>query len=272
MKPFIFLVFAVVFLSACKKADELRYDHQPASVYFDIYNQDKDSIVYTFAYDPGKARDTLMLPVQITGLRSENARVFTAHIEADSSSARPDVHYVPLAASYTMPAGEGKTYLPFVLLNSDPALEDQAVSVIIKLTASDDFAVEIPGMIRAKIVFSSKLEKPADWWDQWFPGYYSRVKHELFILATGKTSLTSGQQGGQDAPMNLYYVSVLTTLLNNPFSWVEKNADKGFVLEKVDDDTYYFYKDTNPNKKYLIKKNEQTDKFYFIDENGQEVV
>lgn len=270
MKSYILIVVALLSLASCKKAEEMHFDHS-ANVYFDIYNGDKDSIVRTFAYTPTLAQDTVWLPVRLSGIRIPTARTFTARIEKDSSTAVSGLHYEPLQDFYTIDENNGIGYIPFVIYNKDKILEEKSVSVIIKLIASDDFGIEIPNLLRAKVVFSAKLEKPG-WWDFWPLNPYSRVKHELFILVTGQTSLTTD---GLDAPKNLYFVGLLTTMLNNPFKWVEKNAAKGYVLEEVvpgSTDSYYFYNTLNPAKKTLLKKNSQSGKYYFIDENGKEVV
>ncbi|PEC35743.1 hypothetical protein CON60_31315, partial [Bacillus toyonensis] len=104
---------------------------------------------------------------------------------------------------------------------------------------------------------------------------YSRTKHELFYITTGQTSMTTGSQGGLDAPKNLYYTGLLTIMMNNPFNWVTKNVAKKYVLEEVtagNTDSYYFFNLGNPTKKTLLRKNAQTGKYYFIDENGKEVI
>lgn len=270
MKPYIIVLFAILSLSSCKKANEMLYDHA-ANVYFDIHNGDKDSILRTFAYTPTLAQDTVWLPVRLSGIRTEEARTFTARVEADSSSAVPELHYEALKPSYTISANKGLGYIPLVIYNKDKELENRSVSVMIKLTGTSDLGIENPYLIRAKVVFSAKLEKP-DWWDTWPLPPYSRTKHELFFLVTGQKDMT---KEGLDAPKNLYYVALLNTMLSNPFNWVTKNPLKKYVIEAVTEgntDQYYFYNTGNPAKKTLLKKNTQNGKYYFIDENGNEVI
>lgn len=269
MKIYI-LIFAIICLVSCKKAEEMRFDHS-ANVYFDIYNGDKDSIVRTFAYNPTRAQDTVWLPVRLSGIRTDAERKFSARVDTDSSTATPGVHYEALKAQYSILPNNGLGYIPLVIYNKDKELENRSVSILIKLTGTPDLGIENPYLIRAKVVFSSKLEKPG-WWDSWPLPPYSRTKHELFILVTGQTSLTTD---GLDAPKNLYYIGLLTTMLNNPFNWVTKNAAKGYVIEEVtagNTNSYYFYNKSNPSKKTLLRKNMQNGKYYFIDENGNEVI
>jgi hypothetical protein len=270
MKRYIIILFAIICITSCKKAEEMLFDHS-ANVYFDIYNSDKDSILRTFAYTPTLAQDTVWLPVRLSGIRTSQNRTFTARVETDSSTATPVLHYEALKPSYTIRADEGLGYIPLVIYNKDKELENRSVSVMIKLTGTNDLGIQNPYLIRAKVVFSAKLEKP-DWWDTWPLPPYSRTKHELFFLVTGQKSMT---KEGLDAPKNLYYVGLLNTMLSNPFNWVIKNPLKGYVIEEVvagKTDQYYFYNTANPAKKTLLRKNTQNGKYYFIDENGNEVI
>ncbi len=262
-------------MSSCKKADEKLFDHN-ANIYFYLndYGIDnaekyrKDSILYTFAYEPTLAKDTIFIPVRISGERTARARTFVVYAENDSSTAKVGMHYEPLQDTYTVPANFGIISIPLVVLNQDPLLKTRSVSVLLRLKETADFGIEVPSLNRVKVVFSAKLEKP-DWWDVWSLGAYSQVKHQLFILASGQIHLTTA---GTDAPKNTYYTGLLTTMLNDPFTWVEKNKAKGYVLDKQDDNTYYFYNQSNPAGKTTLKKNQQNGKFYFIDEKGLEII
>lgn len=270
MKRYLIILLAFICLVSCKKANEMLFEHR-ASVYFDTPAEERDSILRTFAYTPTLAQDTVWIPVRLLGIRTDQNRTFTARVETDSSTAIPGMHYEALKPSYMIKAGDGFTYLPLVIYNKDKELENRSVSVMIKLTGTPDLAIENPYLIKAKVVFSAKLEKP-DWWDTWPLPPYSRTKHELFFLVTGQKSMT---KEGLDAPKNLYYVGLLNTMLSNPFNWVTKNPLKGYVIEEVvagKTDQYYFYNTANPAKKTLLRKNTQNGKYYFIDENGNEVI
>lgn len=270
MKSYIIILLAVICFASCKKAEEMKFNHA-ANVYFDLRGGDRDSIVRTFAYTPTKAQDTVWLAARLSGIRTDMARTFTARVDTDSTSAAVGLHYEALKPSYTIPAGAGVGYIPLVIYNKDEKLENESVAINIKLTGTSDLGIENPYIIRAKVVFSAKLEKP-NWWDFWPLPPYSRTKHELFILVTGQTTMSTD---GLDAPKNLYYVGLLSTMLNNPFNWVTRNPLKKYVLEVVtpgNTDSYYFYNTDNPAKKTLLRKNIQNSKYYFIDENGNEVI
>lgn len=261
------ITILVIFLtiSSCKKAELITYNHN-AGIYFNLSKNERDSIVYSFAYDITKSSDTINIPVSISGLRENRDRVYQAYVETDSSSAQEGFHYKKLEEGYAISAGEGKSFLPLIVYNT-PDLEENSVSVIIKLKESSDFNVDNPQIIRAKVVFSARLEEPI-WWSMWL-GEYSRTKHQLFIIATDQTSLT---MDGLDAPKNLYFVDLLRIMLNNPFEWVNKNPEKGYLLRTDDNGiTYKFYHKDNPERTILLRKNAGTGVFQFIDELGKEV-
>ncbi|MNV59318.1 hypothetical protein D3C71_1517330 [compost metagenome] len=147
------------------------------------------------------------------------------------------------------------------------ALESQSVSLLVKLKASDDFGVENPTLIRARIIISAQLEQPA-WWTMWLDNY-SRVKHQLFLIVTEQRSLSTV---GLDAPKNLYFANLLLMMLNDPFKWVKDHPEKNYVLSSNDNgQTYQFYHVDNPNRSILLRKNSASGKYYFIDESGKEV-
>lgn len=268
MKKLILIAISIVVVAgACKKTAEIKY-HAEDSVYFDFKTAaDRDSIVYTFAYEPDLAKDTILLPVRISGNRIPAGRSFGIQVSG-ASTAVAGTHYEAFKTSYTMPADSGTFMLPVVLLNKDPQLTTTSVSLQLKLLPSADLDTSINTLIKARIVFSNKLEKPI-WWAMWLGAYYSQVKHQLFLISSGATDLTTS---GLDAPKNLYHVGRLNGFLLDPFTWVTQNPDKGYVLTVRTDGNYDFYSSKNPDKKILLRKNASSGKFFFIDEAGKEVI
>jgi len=261
-----------ILLGSCEQTDLFTYDH-PANIYFDLDTDAdsdasrRDSLVYTFAYDMTKARDTVFLPVRISGIRESRDRQYQVAVEQDSSSAVPGTHYEALQSTYTLSADSGTASLPVVIYNTAD-LEERAVSLILKLQPSADFGIENPDLVRAKVVISARLEQPA-WWSMWL-GAYSRTKHQLFLLVTEQIELS---MDGLDAPKNLYFAQMLTMMLNNPFGWVQDHPEKGYVLEPVDPestDRYHFYHENNPARTIVLRQN-ASGMYYFIDENDEEV-
>ncbi|BAV05121.1 DUF4843 domain-containing protein [Filimonas lacunae] len=263
-KIFFVLLFIQPLFFSCKKADELLYDSAD-NICFNFLEKQKDSIIYTFAYTPEKAFDTIFLPVRISGLQRPFDRKFVLTVMQDSSTAQEGLHYEALKDYYIMPADTGKTKVPLIIYNKDAALIENSVSIRLLLQSSGDFGANILTAIKGKVVFSATLERP-DWWGSWPLGTYSRTKHQLFIIATGVTTLTTS---GLDAPKNLYLVSLLTSLLNDPFTWVKRNSDKGYVIEALaGSNDYYFYSTSNPAKKFLYRKDDAGAGYHFIDEKG----
>jgi hypothetical protein len=265
-----FILASIGFMSlfGCKEA-ELKLYERDANIYFNLSQNDRDSIVYTFAYDMTKAVDTVYIPVRLIGYRDQQARSYMVYVEQDSSTAVRDVHYKTLESNYPLAANSGGAWFPLIVYNVAD-LEERSVSVILKLQATDDFGIENPNIIRARVVLSARLEKPS-WWDYWLDNY-SRVKHQLFTLVTEQRSLTNVNDDPFGVPKNTYIVSVLTMMLNDPFRWVDNNPEKGYVLTTEDDGaTYSFYHKDNPNRAMLLKYNAGSGKYFFIDENGREV-
>lgn len=267
MKPVIAFIILIIAGSSCKKADQLLYE-SPESICFNFPELQKDSIIYTFAYTPDKGSDTIWLPVRIAGVRKPVDRKFVIAVRKDSTTAQEGLHYQALKPFYIMPADSGRIKVPLVIYNKDASLIEKSVTIRFILQRSDEFAVEFPDLIKGKLVFSSTLELPA-WWasGKWIsPQTYSRTKHQLFIIVTGVTELTLD---GMDAPKNLYLVSLLTSLLNDPFTWVTRNPAKGYVIEKIaGTNDYYFFSKSNPDRKILYKKDAIGAAYHFIDENG----
>lgn len=264
---FIFTILVIIAAAACKKNQEVQY-RSDDNVYFDFSSSSaRDSIIYTFAYDPTAEKDTVYLPVRISGIRVNHERKFGIMVLDSGTTAKSGTHYAPFQKTYTMPADSGIIRLPVIIYNTDPALTEKSVKLRLKLLPSEDLDTTINTLITAKIVFSNKLEQPA-WWSMWLGAYYSQVKHRLFLITTGVTEMSTS---GLDAPKNLYYVGKLNNLINDPFNWVIANADKGYEITQRTDGNYDFYNKESPSKTMLIKKNTSAGKFYFIDENGTEV-
>jgi len=257
--------FSLLLLFSCQKTPLETYNHHP-NIYFSLDSVLRDSMIFTFAYDMSKTEDTIYIPVQIIGHRAPDDRHYKVYVEQDSSTAIAEQHYKNLETSYPMPAGNGRDSLPLIVYNT-PDLEEKSVSLILKLQGTDDLGIENVQRIRAKVILSAQLEQPV-WWNMWL-GSYSRVKHELFYLVTEQRNLT---MDGMDAPRNLYFRDMLTMMLNDPFSWVDANPEKGYLLTSLDNGaTYHFYHPDNPTRITLLKRNSGTGQYTFIDENGMEV-
>lgn len=271
MSKYIIGFMAVLALWGCEKATYMPF-HTTDNIYFNFATStDRDSVIYTFAYTPGKLKDTLWLPVRISGNRTGSDRSYKVMVSDSATTAVADKHYAALADHYTMKANAGIDSIPLILLNTDSNLSKRSVRLNLTLAATPDLGVAIADIIKARVIISNKLEKPK-WWDLWLLNY-SDVKFELFIIATnGVTELASGDDYGLYAPQSLYYRDLMNVLIGDPFGWVAANPGRGYVLEKRADGDYDFYNTATPSHRLLVRKDAGTGNYFFIDENGKQVV
>ena len=269
----IIIIVASVCLFSCHEEDQLFYQ-SPDNVFFNFDDENtnnRDSIFYTFAYDPSLGSDTVFLPVTISGRRVPYDREFYVSVLDSGTTAILGVHYEPLKSSYIMPADSGKMSIPFIMYSADPILADTSVAVRMILKSSKDFGVGFPDLISAKVLFSNRLEKP-EWWDLWVGqlGNYSRTKHQLYLISVGNQDLISSYADYLFIPRSLFLIDQLRQFINDPFSWVEARSDE-YTLEKVNDKLYYFYNIANPDTKYELVFYQDDGKFYFYNENNQRI-
>ncbi|WP_291906929.1 DUF4843 domain-containing protein [Chitinophaga sp. CB10] len=276
MKRLSVIAVLACLLYSCTKEEIGPYDLSRDNIYLNYKNT--DSLVYSFAYHPDLERDTIWLPVIISGKVADHDREFVVTAVDRASSAVRGLHYEPLKSTYTMPADSGTISIPIVLLNVDTALINKSVDLTLEVSGGKDFASDLPGRIRSKrILFSSRLEEPA-WWMYWGQlGRYSRVKHQLFLISSGTTDLVipnSYPDWYLEIPRTLYYIANTSYLLNYPFEWVNEHPESGYVLEKRNDNTgdYDFYSKSAPTKRFRLQYFPTANKYVFIDENGGQVL
>jgi hypothetical protein len=254
-------------LVSCKKGEYMLYN-SPDNIHFNFVQPKVDSIVYTFAFTPGEESDTVYVPMQLSGTRVNRARQYVVAVTDSNTTAVSGKHYAPLQSYYVLPADSGTTYLPIIIYNTDTLLRKRSVALSLHLVATNDLGIAIADQDMGKVIISNKLEEP-DWWTYWLPPYFSSTKYQLFIIATGLTTLS---KSGLDAPKNLYYVSELNSLLQDPFDWVTNNPKAGYVLTQQPDGSYNFYNVNNPQSVIPLVQDPSTGNWFFIDENGQEVM
>jgi hypothetical protein len=274
----ILLVFLIVFGCFACEQDVVESYTAPDNIYFnfdDAETNDRDSITYTFAYTPEMVSDTVFLPLAVSGKRVNYDRRFKLEILTEGTSAQPQLHFEPLQDIYILQADSGKMQVPVILYNTDPALQHTTVTLNLVTVATEDFGVALPKLNKAKIVFSNRLEKPV-WWNFWEDqlANYSRTKHEMYLVVVGNIDLitnASDPEQNLQIPRNLYLIDKLRKFLADPVSWVETNT-RGYALTARADGNYDFYNTENPSKTYLLQKNIADGRYYFMDENGQQVI
>ena len=74
--------------------------------------------------------------------------------------------------------------IPVTILGTDPRMENQAFQLAIRLEPSEDLELGLSYRTLARIQFSSMLTMPY-YWDEFYWGPYSKVKHEKLIELLG---------------------------------------------------------------------------------------
>lgn len=276
-KIFLISILFAALCYACKKSDDIITFKSSNNIFFNITpfddNDTSDSIVYSFAYKPGIAQDTVWMHMQISGLIQPAARTFKIVLADKLTTAKPGLDFEALKESYTMPADSGTIAIPIILYSKDTLLNNHQLQIGLALQATSDFGVSYQELDTARILLSNQLQKPS-WWDVWAGsglGDYSRVRFELFIRITGQSSLPNTQADYNQTPLDLYYLSQLNQFLTNPAKWIQTHPEDGYVLQQQSNGDYYFYNTATPNNKYLYQKNAADGKYYFMDENGQRI-
>ncbi|WP_162996244.1 DUF4843 domain-containing protein [Mucilaginibacter celer] len=282
MKRNIFYVFVVVAaLFGCKKDQLLTYGSKD-NIYLNYKDKDKNQdtsiLTYSFAYNPTLAQDTIWVPVIISGQISKSERKFTISVVDTATTAKAGLHYEALKPTYVMPADSGTVKIPVIIKNSDPDLANKSVKLTILVSGGQDFGSSLPVLLRKRtILYSARLEQPS-WWIFWMGnlGNYSRIKHQLFLISSGTVDLVnlSKPDAYLQIPRSLYYIDNVRTFVNDPFAWVARYPEKGYVLTKRANGSndYDFYSSSSPDKKFYLKYYDLAGKYFFVDENGQQVI
>jgi hypothetical protein len=272
---FIVLLFCTA-MFGCKKDKPYLYNSQD-NIYLNYAI--KDTLTFSFAFNPVQVLDTIWVPVIIAGKSVNHDRQFQLSVLADSTTAVASLDYEPLKSTYTMPADSGTTHIPVIIKNTDTALVNKSVVLTVRISGGTDFGSLMDESMRTKkIQFSNRLEEP-DWWaSYWFQalGNYSRTKHQLFLISSGTVDLVivlGNPNAYLSIPRDLFYISNFNAFLADPFGWVAQNPSKGYVLTARNDGTgdYDFYNVNAPTKKFHLQYFLQANKYVFIDENGQQV-
>lgn len=277
-------IYAILMLSlllmACKKDQKFLYESTD-NIYLDYYDKDgvldTASLTYSFSKSPGLASDTIWVPVKISGKRVAHDRKFVLTIVDTATTATSGLHYEPLKAFYIMPADSGKINAPLIIKNIDPELSNKSVAITFRIIGTQDFNQDLPVVSRTKkLVFSNRLEKPS-WWIFWQGqlGEYTRVTHQLFLISGGKDLVDmSKPEAYLQIPRTLYYLENVRQLVSDPFTWVERHPEAGYVVTKRNDATkdYDFYNINSPEIKFYVKYIEQVDRYFFINESGKQIV
>jgi hypothetical protein len=184
------ILYAIGFwciLSVACQENEMTGFENDGAVYFQLNANDwrevADSIVYSFA---GKdvTEYTVNLQVDLMGEAVDWDREVRVGIDPELTTAEESTHYRALETSYVLPAGAYTMQIPVTILGTDPRMENQAFQLAIRLEPSADLGLGLSQRTLARIQFSAMLTMPY-YWDEFYWGKYSKVKHEKLIELLG---------------------------------------------------------------------------------------
>lgn len=271
MKNNLFLIFGLIvsLLWACRENDNYLYDSTD-NIYFNFEDTASSRITYSFANTPDVVLDTFFVPVRISGNRVDRVRLFKLAIVTEETTAQVEKHYQALNDFYEIAVDSGTCKVPVVIYNKDPEMDDSTFVITLVLQPTADFLIDLTYIPKVRIAFSNRLEEPA-WWKYWMSnlGTYSRVKHQLFLIASGTTELVdmSDPNGYMQIPKTLFHLDQYKAFLTDPFAWVGKNEE--YALTESENEEYHFYLKSAPEKVTILKKDPALGVYRFIDENGQ---
>lgn len=276
-----YILLFSVFLFACKKNTITEYANEIDNIslnYLDSKgNRDTAAVTYSFATSPGLASDTIWVPVTVAGKRVSTDRKFVLAVVDSMTNAQANLHYEPLKANYTIAADSGKLLVPVILKNIDPALSNKSVILTVRVVEGGDFKASLPVAIRTKrILYSNRLEQPW-WWVLWQGnlGPYNRIAHQLYLISGGGDLVDVTKPDAYlGIPRTLYFLQNARTFTRDPFTWVTRNPEKGYVLTKRTDGTedYDFYHKDSPGIKLHVKFFPQVNAYFFMNENGNQII
>lgn len=272
-KYLIAIIIAATAFVGCKKDVEFTYASED-NVYLDYPNS--DVLTYSFSYKPSIDKDTVWVPVKISGNRVAHDRKFVLSVVDSKTTAVADFHYEKLKSFYIMPKDSGVVKVPVILKNIDPELVNNSVSITLNVVGGEDFKGDLPSTQRTKtITFSNRLEEPS-WWKYWGQlRAYGRVKHQLFIIVNGAVDLVDVTKPNAfyEIPRTLYYIENMRLFVTYPLEWVAQNPSRGYEVKLRTDGTgdYDFYNVNSPSKKFHLKYFAQANEYVFIDEKGNQI-
>ncbi|RYE39642.1 MAG: hypothetical protein EOP48_25520, partial [Sphingobacteriales bacterium] len=102
-----------------------------------------------------------------------------------------------------------------------------------------------------------------------------RTTHRLFLISGGQDlAILSAPDGYMGIPRTLYYIDNAKIFVRDPFAWVARNPEQGYVLSKRTDGSqdYDFYHQDAPGIKIHVKFFPQVNGYFFMNENGNQII
>ena len=247
MKKSIYLLCVLLgALTACSQDDDYPY-RDVARVQFVGSSVDgPEDMIYSFIWlNESSQRDTVYIPLRVLGgpaeydrkvrisqiteynieYKTDNKGYVTDTIKTElPNKAVPGVHFVPfdspeMESILKVKANEVRDEIPVILLR-DKSLKTDKMRLRVQLEVSDDFQLGESTLLSRTIVFSDKLEQPAEW-NKSYLGNYSVPKHELMIrVAESRVDDEWLKKGNKDKSFFVFwrgkFVDALEEFNNDP--------------------------------------------------------
>ncbi len=172
---------AVLAFAACSEAEIPVYDVSSHRLYF---TGEKEQTV-TFQFYPGTDTYEACFPIQLIGQQLNADREVSVEVVDTATTALPDEYTLPTPVVFRK--GLFTDTLK-VLLKRSARMDDEEVSLALRIVANDHFDVGYPDSLMVKTHFSNLLRKP-EWWTEDITnaifGPYSDAKYHYLIESTG---------------------------------------------------------------------------------------
>lgn len=174
------VIFLSVFLGGCEKDGPMGYRGRPG-----VYFNGKE-FSYTFAENPWKDVDTVLLPILLTGDLEDYDRKVKVVVVADSTTATGDMYEL---LEGTISAGSESGFVP-VVVNSVQELEHKVVRLRVQIVENEDFKELDLVYPACNFTFTAQIIKPYNWSQlEYFFGPYSTGWWKFIMEKLGRTSL-----------------------------------------------------------------------------------
>lgn len=187
MKSVLYILLCVcAILTGCSKSD---YSGYSAANYIYFSRDTLTSTVFSFFFAQGD-EDVVKLPLEIIAPVVEYERFYKVKFVSDGSTAACGEDFVLPEGDFVFGGNRVSDTLSVKVLR--PKKENHEVMAIFEFLPSSDFLPGMPDKVRAKVVITNKISRPA-WWDQWHIisglGTYSDLKYKAFYECTGVSDL-----------------------------------------------------------------------------------
>lgn len=174
------IVFFLISFYGCEKEEPAGYIGRPG-----IYFNGKE-FSYSFVENPGTTIDTILLPVLVSGNIENHNRAIKAVAMTDSTTAT--VAMYSILEGYVK-AGEKTGFLPMEVKYVSE-LDDETVTVKVKLVENRDFQELDLVYPSCKVTFTAKIIKPFNWSELELAfGSYSTSWWKFIMEKLGRSSL-----------------------------------------------------------------------------------